>query len=59
KRANFPLFEINTENLNVNSVAKIIVDIVLGNKDGNQYEIGKIDWLEKLFQENRLEKFFD
>jgi adenylate kinase len=59
KKAKFPLFEINTENLNVNSVAKIIVDIVLGNKDGNQYEIGKIDWLEKLFQENRLEKFFD
>ena len=25
----------------------------------NEYEIGKIDWLEKLFQENRLEKFFD
>jgi adenylate kinase len=59
KQATFPLFEINTANLSINSIAKIIVDIVLGNKDGSQYEIGKIDWLEKLFQENRLEEFFD
>jgi adenylate kinase len=59
KQAKFPLFEINTTNLRIDSVAKIIVDIVLGNKDGNQYIIGKIDWLEKLFQEERLEEFFD
>jgi len=59
KQAKFPLFEINTTNLRIDSVAKIIVDIVLGNKDGNQYSIGKIDWLEKLFQEERLEEFFD
>ncbi|MFX1377789.1 MAG: adenylate kinase family protein [Promethearchaeota archaeon] len=59
KQPKFPLFEINTTNLSINSTAKIIVDIVLGNKDGNLYRIGKIDWLEKLFQENRLEKFFD
>ncbi len=59
KQATFPLFEINTANLSINSIAKIILDIVLGNKDGNKYEIGKIDWLEKLFQENRLEEFFD
>ncbi len=59
KQTNFPLFEINTTNLSINSLAKIIVDIVLGKKDGNGYFIGKIDWLEKLFQENRLEEFFD
>ncbi|MFX1241692.1 MAG: adenylate kinase family protein [Promethearchaeota archaeon] len=59
KKAAFPLFEINTANLSINSIAMIIVDIILGNKDGTQYEIGKIDWLEKLFQENRLEEFFD
>ncbi len=59
KQAKFPLFEINTTNLSINSVAKIIVDIVLGNIDGYKYVIGKIDWLEKLFQENRLEEFFD
>jgi len=59
KQTKFPLFEINTTNLSINSIAKIIVDIVLGNKDGNKYFIGKVDWLEKLFQENRLEEFFD
>ncbi len=59
KQSKFPLFEINTTNLSIYSIAKIIVDIVLGNQDGNNYFIGKIDWLEKLFQENRLEEFFD
>ncbi|MFX0003676.1 MAG: adenylate kinase family protein [Candidatus Hodarchaeota archaeon] len=59
KQTKFPLFEINTSNLSINTIAKIIVDIVLGKKDGKNYFIGKIDWLEKLFQENRLEEFFD
>jgi adenylate kinase len=59
KQAKFPLFEINTTNHSIDSVANIIVDIVLGNIDGNKYIIGRIDWLEKLFQENRLEEFFD
>lgn len=59
KPASFPLFEINTADLSIHLIAKIIVDIVLGIKNGNQYEIGKIDWLEKLFQENRLDEFFD
>ncbi|MFX0038440.1 MAG: adenylate kinase family protein [Promethearchaeota archaeon] len=59
KKIKSPLFEIDTTNRSINSIAKIIVDIILGNKDGNKYIIGKIDWLEKLFQENRLEEFFD
>jgi len=59
KQTKFPLFEINTTNLSIDSIVKIIIDIVLGKKDGSQYLIGEIDWLEKLFQENRLEEFFD
>ncbi|UCD01785.1 MAG: adenylate kinase family protein [Promethearchaeota archaeon] len=59
KQMKGPLFEIDTTNLSIRSVAKIIIDIVVKNKDGNEYFIGKIDWLEKLFQENRLEEFFE
>jgi len=59
KQTKLPLFEINTTNLSIKSVANIIVDIVVENTDGKNYYIGKIDWLEKLFQENRLEEFFD
>ncbi len=59
KQIKVPLFEIDTTHLDIESIAKIIIDIVVGNKDGDNYHIGKIDWLEKLFQENRLEEFFD
>ena len=59
KQTKVPLFEIDTTNLSIKSVARIILDIAIENKDGNEYYIGKIDWLEKLFQENRLEEFFD
>jgi len=59
KQTKLPIFEINTSNLSINRVAMIIIDIILGKKDGNEYSLGKIDWLEKLFQENRLEEFFD
>lgn len=59
KRTKVPLFEIDTTNLSIKSVARIILDIVVENKNGYEYFIGKIDWLEKLFQENRLNEFFD
>ncbi|MFX1418472.1 MAG: adenylate kinase family protein [Promethearchaeota archaeon] len=59
KKTNIPLFEINTTNLSIKVVAKIIVDIIIEKINGKNYYIGKIDWLEKLFQENRLEEFFD
>ena len=59
KQTKIPLYEIDTTNLSIKSVAKIIIDIAVENQDGNNFHIGKIDWLEKLFQENRLEEFFD
>jgi len=54
-----PILEIVTSNLDVNSVAKIILDIIHNNIKVEQYRIGKIDWLETLFQEDRLEEFFN
>lgn len=59
KKTKKPLFEIDTTNLSIESVANTIEDILDGKKDGKKYYIGKIDWLEKLYQEDRLKEFFD
>ncbi len=59
KQVKAPLFEIDTTNLSIESIAKTIINIVVEKKDLEKYYIGKVDWLEKLFQENRLEEFFD
>jgi len=40
-------------------IAKTIKDIIERKKDITSYYIGKIDWLEKLYQEDRLKEFFD
>jgi adenylate kinase len=59
KKVKLPLYEIDTSNISIESVANIIIEIVFRNNNGADYLIGKIDWLEKLFQEDRLEEFFD
>ncbi|MFX0030309.1 MAG: adenine methyltransferase, partial [Candidatus Hermodarchaeota archaeon] len=59
KKTKKPLFEIDTSNLSIESVAKLIIDIITGKKEGKNYTIGKIDWLEVLDQEDRLKEFFD
>jgi len=59
KKINSPLFEIDTTKLSTESVAKIIIGIIVEKKDVNNYYVGKVDWLEKLFQEDRLQEFFD
>ncbi len=59
KKIKKPIYEINTTNLNIESVAKTINNIIFGKKDVEKYYLGKIDWLEKLFQEDRLVEFFD
>ncbi len=59
KKINSTLFEIDTTKLSIESVAKIIIGIIVEKKDVDNYYVGKVDWLEKLFQEDRLQEFFD
>ena len=59
KKIKKPLFEIDTTNLSIESVVKTINDILDEKKDMEMYLVGKIDWLEKLYQEDRLKDFFD
>ena len=59
KKLKKTIFEIDTTNRNVESVAKTINDIIFAKINVENYYLGKIDWLKKLFQEDRLVEFFD
>jgi len=59
KPLNTPILEIDTSKASVESITKTIVEILTKKIDLKDFYVGKIDWLEKLFQEDRLEMFFD
>jgi len=59
KKIKKPIYEIDTTNLNIESVTKTINDIIFAKVDVENYYLGKIDWLKKLFQEDRLIGYFD
>ena len=59
KKIKSPIYEIDTTNLNIESVTKTINDIIFAKVDVKSYYLGKIDWLKKLFQEDRLVGYFD
>jgi hypothetical protein len=51
--------EIDTTNKSIDVITKTIIGILMGKVDVTEYIIGKIDWLEKISQEDRLQVFFD
>ncbi|MFX1452783.1 MAG: adenylate kinase family protein [Promethearchaeota archaeon] len=59
KEMEVPIYEIDTTNINIEKVAKTILEIIVEHKKGENYQIGKIDWLEKLFEQDRLKEFFN
>jgi len=59
KPLNIPILEIDTTNISIESITKTIVDILRKKIDIDDFYAGKVDWLEKLFQEDRLQAFFD
>ncbi|MHA1670902.1 MAG: adenylate kinase family protein [Promethearchaeota archaeon] len=54
-----PLLEIDTSNIDIDKLVNIIVELILHKKNIKNYILGKIDWLEQLSAENRLDKYFD
>ena len=58
KEIELPLFEIDTSNFEIEMISKKILDIINGNVDLSEYMIGKIDWLEEISNQNRLNEFF-
>ncbi len=59
KNIEIPILEIDTTNITIKSLVKIMIEIITEEKNIDQYQIGRIDWLENLFQQNRLNEFFD
>ncbi|MHA2036436.1 MAG: adenylate kinase family protein [Promethearchaeota archaeon] len=59
KKLRNPIYEIDTTNIDIKSIAKTINDIIFARIDVESYYLGKVDWLEKLFQEDRLAEFFE
>ncbi|MFW9895976.1 MAG: adenylate kinase family protein [Candidatus Thorarchaeota archaeon] len=59
KKLKKPIYEIDTSNLSVESVAKTIFNIIYAKVKVEEYYLGKIDWLKKLYQEDRLVEYFD
>jgi len=54
-----PLLEIDTSTIDIDKLVKILVEIIIREKNITNYTLGKIDWLEKLSAENRLDNYFD
>lgn len=59
KHTKIPILEIDTTNKDIETLMSIIIGIITEQKDLEQYLIGKIDWLENLFKQDRLDDFFD
>jgi adenylate kinase len=58
KNVNLPLYEIDTTNSDLGNIRMKILDIINKNENISNYYIGKIDWLESLSNQNRLDEFF-
>ncbi len=59
KPMNTPILEIDTTSTGIESITNTMIDILSQKIDLKDFYVGKVDWLEKLSQENRLEAFFD
>ncbi|MFX1260395.1 MAG: adenylate kinase family protein [Promethearchaeota archaeon] len=59
KNINIPLLEIDTTSITIKSLVRIMIELITEEKNIDQYYIGRIDWLEDLFQQNRLNEFFN
>jgi len=59
KQIETPLYEIDTSFLTIESLAEIIIGLIIYNKNAEKFKIGRVDWLEKLSHENRINDFFE
>ena len=59
KNMKIPLYEIDTTHYSIENVAEIIMKKIVINNSADTFLIGKIDWLEKVFQEDRIDDFFN
>lgn len=58
KNLRMPLYEIDTTKFDLNTISKKVIEIVNEKESANDYRLGKIDWLEVLSCQDRLNDFF-
>ena len=59
KQIKSPIYEIDTTSLTIEAISKVIIDLINNNIKVEKYVIGKVDWLEFLAQEDRIQEFFE
>lgn len=59
KELKTPILEIDTTSLDIDSVAKIVINIIANDGNIDDFKLGKVDWLEELAQNDRYKEFFD
>ncbi len=59
KSLSIPIYEIDTSTSSFNEISEKIIKIINGNKIDDDLILGKIDWLEELFQKDKIGDFFD
>ncbi|MFX1398983.1 MAG: adenylate kinase family protein [Promethearchaeota archaeon] len=59
KQLKTPIIEIDTSSFIAEDVAKKIVDLIFNAEKLDEYPLPRIDWLEILFKENKLNDFFN
>ncbi|MHA1488582.1 MAG: adenylate kinase family protein [Promethearchaeota archaeon] len=53
------LIEIDTTDKSIETVANIIINIFTERESLDKYKVGKVDWLEKIFREDSINKYFN
>ena len=59
KKIRIPILEIDTSYFSIDDLAQLIIELISNGKKLEEYFVGKIDWLEKLSVNDRLNQFFD
>ena len=58
KELSCPIFEFNTSEMDLEALIHLILRFLEGKEDLHKYFIGNIDWLNELFETDRLNEFF-
>lgn len=54
-----PIYEIDSTSLTIEEISRVIIDLMNESIKVENYIIGKVDWLESLAQEDRIQEFFE
>ena len=59
KNLTIPIYELDTSTSSFDEISEKIIEIIDENKIDDDLLLGKVDWLEDLFQKDKMGDFFD